>query len=41
MTMITLRNIVIILMTCPLTVMFRKIPKIWSGNNGMITTSIS
>ena len=41
MTMITLRNIVIILMTCPLTVMFKKIPKIWSGNSGMITTSIS
>ena len=39
-TMITFRNMAITLMTCPFTVMFKKIPKIWSGNKGMITASI-
>ena len=40
-TMITFRNIVMILITWPLTVIFRKIPKICRGSNGMITASIN
>lgn len=40
-TMITFRNMVMMLSTCPLTVMLRKIPKMWRGNKGMITASIS
>ena len=40
MTTITFRNIAMMLATCPLTVIFKKMPKIWSGSNGMITASI-
>ena len=40
MTRITFKNIVMTVNTCPLTVIFKKIPKIWSGNKGIITASI-